>query len=112
MDIEPDMLLTVRKPEPNHFASQVSSVPHALGLCTLWQTGWPTTAASAPGTDANPEAGVQVDDSHPLLVAARHGRLDALKQQLEEMGPAFAAVADKVLLLLLLLLLLLVELHT
>jgi hypothetical protein len=41
---------------------------------------------------------VQVDDSHPLLVAARHGRLDALKQQLGEMGPAFAAVADKVLL--------------
>jgi hypothetical protein len=53
----------------------------------------------------NLSTGVQVDNSHPLLVAARHGRLEALKQQLEEMGPAFAAVADKVLLLLLLLLL-------
>jgi hypothetical protein len=47
-------------------------------------------------------AGVQVDDTHPLLVAARHGRLDALEQQLEEMGSGCDAVTDKVLLLLLL----------
>jgi hypothetical protein len=107
MDSQHDTLLTVWQPEPDNFASNLSSVGMCKGCAASGrvrdgQLMCPPSELTRPRVKPR-ETGVQVDDSHPLLVAARHGRLDALKQQLAEMGPAFAAVADQVLLLLLLL---------